>query len=253
MKIISWNVNGLRAVYRRGFLGWLRKESPDILCLQEVKADQNQLPWDLTFVADYQFYLNSAQKSGYSGVAVYSRIKPKKIEGKIGLGRFDQEGRVLILYFDQFILFNLYLPHGGRQKENLAYKLEAYSFLLKRISSFSQPLILAGDFNVAHQEIDLVRPKENQNNIMFTPEEREQIDRLIDLGLIDSFRHLYPDKTGVYSWWPYGFDARERNLGWRIDYIFISGSLSSKLRAAFIQKEVDFSDHAPIGIEIKGI
>lgn len=250
MRIVSWNVNGLRAVYRKGFLEWLKKEEPDILCLQEVKANQDQLPWDLIVVSDYQFYLNSAEKSGYSGVAVYSRVRPQKIEEKIGLERFDQEGRGLIFYFDQFILFNLYLPHGGRQKENLAYKLRAYSYLLEKIRTFSEPLILAGDFNVAHQEIDLARPKENQNNIMFTPEEREQINKLLGLGFIDSFRYFYPDKTDAYTWWPYAFEARKKNLGWRIDYFFVSQKISTALRDSWIEKEVELSDHAPIGIEL---
>lgn len=249
MKIISWNISGLRAVYRKGFLDWLKKEKPDILCLQEVKASQNQLPWDLTIVDDYQFYLNSAEKSGYSGVAVYSKIKPKDVGLRIGLERFDQEGRVIILEFSQFTLFNLYLPHGGRGKENLAYKLEAYQFLLKKIKTVSRPLILVGDFNVAREEIDLARPKQNQNNIMFTPEERRQINKLIQIGLVDSFRSLHPE-PGHYTWWPYGFSARERNLGWRIDYIFVSQQLRPFLEDAWIQKNVSLSDHAPIGIKL---
>jgi len=250
MKIISWNVNGLRAVYKRGFLKWLTKSRADIVCLQELKAQAAQIPADLLKPKNYSAYFNFASKKGYAGVAVYTKTKPVKTAKRLGLKRFDQEGRFLKLEYPKFTLINLYLPHGGRQKENLDYKLEVYQRLLnylKRIKD--QNLILIGDFNIAHQEIDLARPKDNRNNIMFTPAEREQLDQLISLGFTDTFRK-FNQRGGHYTWWPYFAKARQRNLGWRIDYAFVSKKLAPKLKDAFILSKVPGSDHCPIGIQI---
>jgi len=250
MKIISWNVNGLRAAYRKGFLNWFRESDFDVVCLQEVRVEKEQLPEELRRPKHYCSFFNPALKPGYAGVAVYTKTEPLEVKNKIGLKRFDQEGRILYLEYSDFVLINLYLPHGGRQKENLFYKLEVYVNLfdyLKKIKS--KNIVLAGDFNVAHQQIDLARPKQNKNNIMFTIEEREQIDKIIKLGFVDSFRKFH-SKGGHYTWWPYAFNARERNLGWRIDYIFTSKSLTLKLKNAFILSKVQGSDHCPIGIEI---
>ena len=252
MKILSWNVNGLRANYQKGFWDWLKNAKADIVCLQEVRSRIGDLPDELKDIRGYNFFLNPAQKPGYSGTAVYSKVKPDNEEAGMGLNRFDNEGRIIRLDFPGFILLNLYLPHGGRQKENLGYKLEVYDDLLdylKNPAVKNKKIILVGDFNVAHQEIDLARPKDNKNNIMFTPEERERIDRIVELGFIDSFRKF--DKTaGHYTWWPYFANARERNLGWRIDYCFVSSPLANKLKKAFILDKVMGSDHCPVGIDI---
>jgi exodeoxyribonuclease-3 len=250
MKILSWNVNGLRAIYKKGFWEWFGKINPDILCLQETKIQDEQLSFDLVKLKNYSSFFNSASKKGYSGVGVFSKKKPLEIKRKLGLKRFDNEGRFLELQYPEFTLINLYLPHGGRQKENLAYKLKAYDCLLKYLQKMNkQKVILIGDFNIAHQEIDLARPKQNKNNIMFTSKEREQIDKLIKLGFTDSFRKFHKE-GGHYTWWPYFANARERNLGWRIDYAFVSKNLSSKIKDAFILSQVQGSDHCPIGIEI---
>jgi len=250
MKILSWNVNGLRAIYKKGFWEWFEKIKADIVCLQETKIQDEQLSFDLVRLKNYSSFFNSASKKGYSGVGVFSKKKPLEIKRKLGLKRFDNEGRFLELQYPEFTLINLYLPHGGRQKENLAYKLKVYQFLFKYLQKMNkQKLILIGDFNIAHQEIDLARPKQNKNNIMFTPKEREQIDRLIDLGFTDSFRKFYKE-GGHYTWWPYLANARQRNLGWRIDYAFVSKRLTPNLKKSFILSQVKGSDHCPMGIEI---
>jgi len=250
MKIISWNVNGIRAVYKREFLKWLTKSQADIICLQEIKAQKDQLPNDLINLKNYHFYLNQAQKKGYSGVAVYTKQKPIRVGYKLGLKRFDQEGRILKLKYPYFTLINLYLPHGGREKENLDYKLKVYQRLLNYLKrNKDKNLIIIGDFNIAHQEIDLARPKDNQNNIMFTSAEREQIDKLIKLGFTDTFRK-FNQKPGNYTWWPYFNNCRQRNLGWRIDYAFTSKRITPKLKKAFILNKIPSSDHCPIGTEL---
>jgi len=257
MKIVSWNVNGLRSVYKKeavyrknDFFQWLKILNADIICFQEVKARQDQLSFDLLNPPSYHFYLNSAERPGYSGVAVYTRKEPISVEKKIGWQKFDQEGRLLILEYPKFILLNLYIPHGGRDKENLDYKLEVYRVLINRLEDFGEKeIIMAGDFNIAREEIDLARPKDNRNNIMFTWEERKSLNKLIEFGFDDSFRK-FNKKGGNYTWWPYFNKARERNLGWRIDYVFTSKKLTLKLKTAFILKDVFGSDHCPTGIEI---
>lgn len=251
MKILSCNVNGIRAACKKGFLEWFFKTKADIVCLQEVKAQKEQMPIELGgLFSSYQSYFNFAVKRGYSGLAVYTKQKPVRVFNKLGIDRFDQEGRMLGLEYPEFTLINFYIPHGGRQKENLEYKLEAYKRILGHLNkSRNKNFILAGDFNIAHQEIDLARPKGNKDNIMFTPKEREQIDNILSLGFVDSFREKNKE-AGNYTWWPYAFEARERNVGWRIDYVFVSKSIASKLKNAFILREVDISDHCPIGLEI---
>lgn len=250
MKIISWNVNGLRSTYKKGFLDWLGKSGADIVCLQEIKAQKEQLPLELLNPQDYLSFFNPAIRKGYAGVLVYTKKNPLTIEKEIGMKRFDQEGRMLRLKYPGFNLINLYLPHGGRQKENLDYKLEVYGYLLSYLEKIKdENLVLIGDFNIAHQEIDLARPKENLDNTMFTREERKQIDKIIGLGFTDSFRKFHK-QGGHYTWWPYFANARERNLGWRIDYGFTSKGLTPKLKDAFILSEVKGSDHCPIGIEM---
>lgn len=251
MKIISWNVNGIRAIEKKGFLKWFQNENPDILCLQEVKAQDGQIPKELVGLKNYYTFFNFAQKKGYSGVAVFTKQKPISIKNKIGMKRFDEEGRILQLEYKDFILINLYLPHGGRQKENLPYKLEVYKNLFKHLGGFkNKKIILLGDFNIAHQEIDLARPKENKNNIMFTQEERINIDKMVNFDLIDTFRH-FNKSGGNYTWWPYFASARLRNLGWRIDYVFVSKLLMKRIKKAFILSGVLGSDHCPVGVILK--
>jgi len=244
-------VNGLRAVLRnkKDFLKWFKETKADIFCLQEIRVNKEQFPEKL-FLKEYHLYFNSAKKKGYAGVAVYTKQRPKQVEYRLGFKKFDSEGRILKLRYPDFLLINLYLPHGGRQKENLGYKIEAYKHLLAYLKrNKNRNLILTGDFNIAHQEIDLARPKQNKNNIMFTKEERRQIDEIIKLGFVDSFRKFNKEK-GHYTWWPYFAKARERNLGWRIDYIFVSRKMGLKLKDAFILKKIRGSDHCPIGIEV---
>ena len=248
MKIVSWNVNGLRSACKKGFLDWFKKEHADIVCLQEVRADKKDLVEDLRKIKGYHSYFNSAVKPGYSGVAIYTKEKPLKIVTEIGMERFDKEARVLKLKYPNFTLFNFYLPHGGREKENLIYKLKSYQKILKQLKRIKhENVVLAGDFNVAHKEIDLARPKQNKNNIMFTAKEREQIDKIIELGFIDSFR-LFNKTEGNYTWWPFFYNAREKNIGWRIDYLFISKTLKKNLKTAFIRNNVLGSDHCPAGL-----
>lgn len=249
MKIVSWNVNGLRACAKNGFLDFVKKENPDIICLQEIKCCEKQIPKDLQRLG-YKILVNSAGKKGYSGIAIFTCEEPTAISDKLSLLRFDNEGRFLRLDFKDFILINIYLPHGGRDQSKLAYKLESYQKLLSYLGKIkNKKVILAGDFNVAHTELDLARPKQNVKNIMFTPEERKQLDKLENLGFADIFRSLHPE-GGHYTWWPYMANARERNLGWRIDYIFTSKLLTLKLKNAFILPKAQGSDHCPIGVEI---
>ncbi|MFA5992844.1 MAG: exodeoxyribonuclease III [Candidatus Pacearchaeota archaeon] len=251
MKIISWNVNGLRSIERKGFLSWLEQNSPEIICLQEIKVTEDRLRDEFKKLKGYNTYFNFADEVGYSGVAVFTKEKPKFVENVLGLKRFDKEGRFLRLDFSDFILINIYIPHGGRKKENLRYKIDVYKALIKYLTKLKdQKVILVGDFNIAREDIDLARPKQNKNNIMFTQEERDIIKSMVNLGFIDTFRSQHLTQKDWYTWWPYAFEARERNLGWRIDYIFITKKLQDKLKESFILTRDKGSDHCPIGIEI---
>lgn len=275
MKILSWNVNGLRAVCKKGFLKWLAESGADIVCLQEIKAHQRQLLPDVISPKNYYAFFNPAARPGYAGTAVYTKHKPLKVRRQIGVTRFDKEGRVLIMEYPDFTphlervsskqqsnlvspgeqgagftLINLYLPHGGRQREFLGYKLEVYHYFIDYLKQFkSTKTILIGDFNIAHHEIDLARPKQNKNNAMFTIEERKQIDKITELGFVDSFRKFHQEGEH-YTWWPYFANARERNLGWRIDYAFISQDLVPILKDSFILYGIKGSDHCPVGVEV---
>jgi exodeoxyribonuclease-3 len=250
MKIISWNVNGLRSIYQKGFPEWREKSGADIVCIQEVKAQAHSIPQDLFSSSKYSFVANYAERPGYSGVGIYCKEKPKKIETKLGHARFDAEGRMVRLDYPKFTFIGLYIPNGSRDKRDMAYKLEAYERLFKYLKTIKQKnIVLAGDFNIAHEEIDLARPKENKNSTMFTPEERVCVDKLESLGFVDSFRSLH-EGGEHYSWWPYFANARERNLGWRIDYVFVSKPLVPKLKNAFILPSVMGSDHCPVGVDL---
>ncbi|MFC1569755.1 exodeoxyribonuclease III [bacterium] len=251
-RILSWNVNGLRAVWKKGFLEWLYQESPDILCLQETKAQPEQLSEDVLNIAGYKSFFSSAERKGYSGVALYSKQKPKQIHLGLGIERFDIEGRTIIAEFDNFTLFNIYYPNGKASDERLQYKMDFYQTFLEVADAYKSKghsIIICGDVNTAHKPMDLTRPKENETSSGFLPEERAWIDTFLSHGYLDTFR-LYNNEGGNYSWWDYKTRARERNVGWRIDYFFISDDLKSNIQSAFILSEVMGSDHCPVGIEM---
>lgn len=253
IRLLSWNVNGIRAIYKKGFVDWFLKEDPDILCLQETKAHPEQLPKELISVNAYQtFFSSSKVKKGYSGVAVYTKLNPSEIKYGFGIPKFDDEGRTLILDFKEFVLFNIYFPNGKMSEERLQYKMDFYDAFLTYADSLKKQgrkIIVCGDVNTAHKEIDLARPKENEKTSGFLPMEREWIDKFLSYGFIDTFR-MFNDEPGNYTWWDMQTRARERNVGWRIDYFFISENFKENLKNAFILPDVMGSDHCPIGIEI---
>lgn len=252
IKIISFNLNGIRAASRRGLQNWLEKEPADIFCFQEIRAEKQQIPPGLQERKDYCTYFNPALKKGYAGTALFTQKKPLSLKKSLNWQKFDQEGRMIEAEYQNFILINLYLPNGGRKQENMDYKLKSYDCLLgylKKIISRKKPIILAGDFNVAHSEIDLARPQANKKNTMFTPSERKKIDQLIALGFKDSWRQLNSE-PGHYTWWSHFAKARARNIGWRIDYIFVFLNSSLSLNQAYIYPQIMFSDHCPVGVEI---
>ncbi len=253
MKLISWNVNGIRAAQKKGFLEWFEKESPDILCLQETKAHPDQLGFELTHPAGYRAYFSSSQvKKGYSGVVTYTKKEPIKVEEGFGIEKFDLEGRTVMTEFEDFILFNVYFPNGKASTERLQYKLEFYEAFLKHIEKLSKKgkkIIFCGDVNTAHTAIDLARPKENEDISGFLPIERKWIDRVVEKGYIDSLREFH-EESHLYTWWSMRSGARERNVGWRIDYVFLQKKLKTNLKNAYIMSDVMGSDHCPIAIEL---
>ena len=253
MRILSWNVNGLRATHKNGFLEWLYEESPDILCLQETKAQKTDLQKELQNPDGYTgYFAHSKNKKGYSGVAVYTKAVPKKIEYGIGIKKFDDEGRTLVLHFDNFVLINCYFPNSGME-ERLPIKLEYNDAILNYIEKLRKKgykIIMCGDLNVAHEEIDLARPKENEGRAGFRIEERAWFDELIVAGYVDTFRHFYPDRRNAYSWWDVKSRARDRNVGWRIDYFIVSPDILKNLKSACILDYVLGSDHCPVGIDL---
>lgn len=252
MRLFSWNVNGIRANYKKGFLDWLSKETPDILCLQETKAHIEQLPKELKNIKGYFNYFSKPERKGYSGVALFSKVKPKKVEFNIGIEKFDREGRIIKAEFKDFILFNIYFPNGGMSSERLKYKLDFYEEILivfEKLLKQGKKIIICGDVNTAHKEIDLARPKANGKNTGFLPEERAWIDKLLNLGFLDSFRIFNSDGDN-YTYWDMKTKARERNVGWRIDYFFVSKNMKKNIISSVIHSEVMGSDHCPIEIEI---
>jgi exodeoxyribonuclease III len=251
MKLISWNVNGIRSVYNKGFVEWFAKESPDILCLQETKAQFEQFPNSLVAHEVYSCSHSSAVKKGYSGVATFSNQKildTKKIEKE----EFDSEGRVLIHEFEKFFLLNCYFPNSQREHARLPFKLAFCDHMLKVLNQLQKkkPVIIVGDFNIAHQDIDLANPKSNRKNAGFLPEERAWADKLFANGYVDIFRQRNPDLTGAYTWWSNFAGARDRNIGWRIDYFVISPALVPHVKDASILPMVKGSDHCPIVLEL---
>ena len=252
-KLLSWNVNGIRAAEKKGFLEWLEKEPIDILCVQETKAHVEQLSKDLINPNGYKTYWSSGEKKGYSGVATFTKTEPKKVEKGFGVKKYDCEGRILITDYEDFILFNIYFPNGQRDSERLKYKLGFYDEFLKYADALKEKgrkIIICGDVNTAHKEIDLARPKENINTSGFLQIEREWLDKLVEHGYIDTFRHFVKE-GGHYTYWDQITRARERNVGWRIDYFFISPNLLKNLKNAFIMSDIMGSDHCPLGIEIE--
>lgn len=253
MKLISFNVNGIRASYKKGTLGDLFKLNADIIGIQETKSTPDQLSADITFPIGYFSYFDSAkERKGYSGVAVYTKVKPEKVEYGIGDHEHDVEGRCLTLIFKDFAFVNCYFPNGGRDEEHFQFKLRYYELFLKHVKKLEKKyskVIFCGDLNVAHNEIDIARPKENSNHIGFLPIERAWVDKVEKNGFVDTFRTLHKDEV-KYSWWDVKTKSRERNVGWRIDYFFVSQNLENKIKKADILNDFFGSDHCPIVLEI---
>lgn len=253
LKLISWNVNGLRAIMKKGFLDTFADINADILAIQETKLQAHQRTEDMTAINGYKSYWSDAVvKKGYSGVGVYSRLSPRSVKTGIGVDRYDHEGRILELDVGDFIFFNVYFPNGQMSQERLDYKLDFYADFFAytdKLKADGRSIIISGDYNTAHNEIDLKNAKANQNRSGFLEIERDWLDRIVDHGYVDTFRHFYPE-TVKYSWWTYRFKARERNAGWRIDYFFVSRDIIDKgwVVKPFIDNDVYGSDHCPVGL-----
>jgi exodeoxyribonuclease-3 len=250
MKLISWNVNGLRACLKKGFAGYLEAERPDIICLQEVKAFPDQVPYD--FPEDMRVFWNPAEKPGYSGTLMATRLPVKSHRLGMGIDAHDKEGRVIALELEDLWVATVYTPNSQNELRRLPYREQewdpAFLAFMKELEQ-EKPVVFCGDLNVAHREIDLANPKSNRRNAGFTDEERAGFDRILEAGFLDTFREFYPDEPGQYSWWSYRGGARKRNVGWRIDYVCASASLKPRLKRAFIRQEVMGSDHCPVGLE----
>jgi exodeoxyribonuclease-3 len=243
-------VNGIRAVEKKGLLKWMKQDNADIICLQETKAHPHQLSKGLLEPKGYNPFWSSAERKGYSGCVTYSKVKPKKVLYGMGEPRFDSEGRMVITEYPDFVLINVYFPNGKKNRERLRFKLDFYDSFLMVADKYKRKgrgVVVCGDYNTAHKEIDLARPKENENVSGFLPIERKWIDKFISHGYTDSFRRFNKD-PGYYSWWDYKTRARERNIGWRIDYFFVSKDLLPNLKGGFIQQDVLGSDHCPVGV-----
>jgi exodeoxyribonuclease III len=254
MNITSWNVNGIRAVHRKElFVPMLEQVHPDVLLLQETKSEEGQLSNELKTAGGYTSHFNSSNtRKGYSGVAIYTKETPKEVTRGMGTPAYDQEGRVITAFFDHLTVCNIYFPNGGGGPERLQYKLEFYDVFLEYVARLKKhnPVIWGGDINTAHHPIDLARPKENEKNTGFLPEERAWLDEVEAQGWIDTFRHFHPNKRDAYTYWDMKTRARERNVGWRIDYLFVSSTLAHKLKTATIHANILGSDHCPISVEV---
>ena len=253
MRIFSWNVNGLRAVVKKGFFDWLESEAPDVVCLQEIKARTEDLDETILNPKGYHAFWNPAERKGYSGVAIFTKKKPVAVHLGMGIERFDCEGRILRVEFKDFDLFSVYFPNGTSGEERLQYKMEFYDAFLDHCEELrvqGRELVITGDVNTAHKPIDLKNPKANQKNSGFLPEERAWVDKFVEHGYVDSFR-AFNEAPDQYTWWSYRFNVRARNIGWRIDYFFVTEGLMKKVKDSFITPEVMGSDHCPIGLDIK--
>lgn len=254
MKLYSWNVNGIRAAQRKGFLDWFNAVQPDILGVQETKARPDQLDDELRNPPGYYTYWASAERNGYSGVGLFSRIEPKSVQIGLGIEEYDIEGRAIVAEYDDFTFITAYFPNGGRDHSRVPYKMAYKAAFLEYCNNLreqAKPVIFCGDVNTAHREIDLARPKQNQKTTGFLPEERAWVDEAVAAGYIDIFRDLNPDLEGAYNWWSNRSGARERNIGWRIDYFFISPDLRDRVETAEIHADVLGSDHCPISLTLK--
>lgn len=249
MKLISWNVNGIRACINKGFLEFFKEIDADIFCIQETKCQEGQI--ELEFEG-YKSFWNSAEKKGYSGTAIYTKKHPLSVQYGIGIEEHDKEGRVISLEFESFYLVNIYTPNSKRELERLDYRMIWEDKIKEHLLKLNEkkPVIMCGDLNVAHKEIDLKNPKTNRRNAGFTDEERNKMTNLLKSGFVDSFRYLYPEKIDAYTWWSYMGHAREKNVGWRIDYFITSKDIENKIKETSIYPEVMGSDHCPVGLEI---
>lgn len=250
MKLISWNVNGIRACLQKDFMGFFNEADADIFCLQETKIQEGQVQIDLP---GYYQYFNYAVKKGYSGTAIFTKKEPISVSYGIGIEEHDQEGRVITLEFEQFYMVTVYTPNSKQQLERLEYRMvweDDFRAYLHKLNE-KKPVVVCGDLNVAHKEIDLKNPKTNHHSAGFTDEERAKMTLLLESGFVDTYRHFYPDTEGVYSWWSYRFQARAKNAGWRIDYFLVSEEIKDKLTSANIHTEVFGSDHCPVEVQIE--
>lgn len=249
-KMISWNVNGLRAIYKKGFVDIFNEINADIFCIQETKLQEGQI--DLSFPG-YEVYWNYAEKKGYSGTAIFTKIKPILVTKGIGIEEHDKEGRVITLEFEDYYLVTVYTPNSQTELKRLDYRMKweiDFKAYIKELEK-KKPVVICGDLNVAHKEIDLKNPKTNRKNAGFTDEERKKFTELLNDGFIDTFRYFYPNEEGKYSWWSYRFSAREKNAGWRIDYFLVSEALKDKLKSANILSDIMGSDHCPVELILK--
>lgn len=250
MKLISWNVNGLRACVQKNFMKDFEKLDADIFCLQETKLQEGQIELDLP---GYFQYWNYAEKKGYSGTAIFSKKKPLSVTNGIGIEEHDHEGRVITLEFEEFYMVTVYTPNSQNELKRLDYRMDWEEAFRNYLLSLKEKkgVIVCGDMNVAHKEIDLKNPKTNHNNAGFTDEERGKMTELLESGFVDSFRYFYPDTEGIYSWWSYRFKAREKNIGWRIDYFLVSSDMTGQMENAKIHTDIMGSDHCPVGLQLK--
>ncbi len=256
MRIVSWNVNGIRAVCRKGFWDWFQQERPDVLGLQETRAKEEQIRDDLPLPRGFKGWFASAERKGYSGTAILSRRRPQHYRADLGVPAFDAEGRIQQFDLGDFVIFNVYFPNGSgvnRDNSRVPFKLAFYRHLLYRIQALrreGREVVVMGDYNTAHREIDLTNWRSNRGTSGFLSEERAELTRWLETGLVDTFRHMHGDIQGAYSWWSVRKGVRERNIGWRIDYVLVTPGLLPRLRAAFILPNVLGSDHCPVGIEL---
>ncbi len=254
--LVSWNVNGLRAAHRKGFLEWLYETQPDVLGIQETKCHPDQLVDELRQPTGYYTYWASAEKKGYSGVALYSKKEPQSVQIGLGISEYDREGRTIVADYEDYVLITAYFPNGSRDHSRvpfkMAYKADFLDFCIDLRAS-GRRVIFCGDVNTSHQDIDLARPRQNKNTTGFLPEERAWIDTIVSQGYVDTYRALYPEQTGAYSWWSYIGGARGRNVGWRLDYFFVSEDLQPNIVGAAIHADVPGSDHCPVSLTLRDI
>lgn len=253
MKLFSWNVNGIRAAEKKGILDWLNATQPDILGVQETKANPDQLSEALKAPEGYHTYWASAERKGYSGVGLFSKTEPNDVKLGLGIPEYDSEGRTIVAEYDDFVFITAYFPNGSADHSRVPFKMaykEAFLEYCNALREQGKSVIFCGDVNTAHKDIDLARPKQNQKTTGFLPEERVWIDKIVEQGYVDTFRHLYPDREGAYAWWSNRGGARERNVGWRIDYFFVSPDLVDRIDEAEIHAEVMGSDHCPISLTL---